>query len=168
VPATVGAHDGGEPVLAQLSQADRQVTELADPRRGIVVVGTNPGSHHLLPIAIAGLKSEHPLLTVIVRESSPEALSAELEAGNIDLIVGRFTSATTESELRTPLYDECSEIYTRAHHPLARPRTVTFADLGDYPWIIPSVETALGREIKQLFAGHAMPLPDNRVEAPSY
>ena len=66
----VGPHNAGEPVLTQLSQADRQVTELADPRRGTVVVGTNPGSHHLLPMAIAGLKSEHPLLTVIVRELS--------------------------------------------------------------------------------------------------
>jgi DNA-binding transcriptional LysR family regulator len=66
----VGPHNAGEPVLTQLSQADRQVTELADPYRGTVVVGTNPGSHHLLPMAIAGLKSEHPLLTVIVRELS--------------------------------------------------------------------------------------------------
>jgi DNA-binding transcriptional LysR family regulator len=66
----VGPHNAAEPVLAQLSQADRQVTELADPRRGTVVVGTNPGSHHLLRMAIAGLKSEHPLLTVIVRELS--------------------------------------------------------------------------------------------------
>jgi DNA-binding transcriptional LysR family regulator len=155
-------------VLAQLSQADRQVTELADPGRGTVVVGTNPGSHHLLPIAIAGLKSEHPLLTVIVRESSPEALSAELEAGNIDLIVGRFTSPATESEVRTPLYDEFIEIYARAQHPLAQQRTINFADLGDYPWIIPGTETALRREIIQLFARHGMALPDNRVEAPSW
>ncbi len=155
-------------VLAQLSQADRQVTEFTDPRRGTVVVGTNPVSHHLLPIAIAGLKSEHPLLTVIVRESSPEALSAELEAGNIDLIVGRFTSPTTESEVRTPLYDEFIEIYARAQHPLAQQRTINFADLGDYPWIIPGTETALRREVIQLFARHAMPLPDNRIEAPSW
>jgi DNA-binding transcriptional LysR family regulator len=155
-------------VLAQLSQADRQVTELTDPRRGTVVVGTNPVAHHLLPIAIAGLKSEHALLTVIVRESSPEALSAELEAGNIDLIVGRFTSPTTESEVRTPLYDEFIEIYSRAQHPLAQQRTINFADLGDYPWVIPGTETALRREIEQLFARHAMPLPDNRIEAPSW
>ena len=50
-------------VLAQLSQAGRQATELADPDRGTVVVGTNPGgSNLLLAQAIAGLKSERPLL----------------------------------------------------------------------------------------------------------
>jgi DNA-binding transcriptional LysR family regulator len=114
------------------------------------------------------LKGERPLLTVIVRESPPAALSVELQAGRIDLIVGRFTSPTTESEIRTPLYDESIEIFTRAQHPLAQRRTIALADLGDYPWIIPGTETALRREMEQLFARHAMPLPENRIEAPSY
>jgi DNA-binding transcriptional LysR family regulator len=174
IPTTVGEVFTGHAraVLAQLSQADRQVTELADPEvadphRGTVVVGANPGSM-LVPQAIAGLKSERPLLTVIVREGSPEALSALLEAGRIDLIVGRFTSPMTESEVRISLYDESVEICTRAQHPLAHRCTINFADLGDYPWIIPGTEMALRREIEQLFARHAMPLPDNRVEAPSW
>jgi DNA-binding transcriptional LysR family regulator len=175
IPTTVGDAFTGHAraVLAQLSQAGRQVTELADPEladpdRGTVVVGTDPAASNMfLAQAIAGLKSQRPLLTVIVRESSPEALSAELEAGRIDLIVGRFTSPTTESEVRTPLYDESVEICTRAQHPLAQRRTITLADLGDYPWIIPGTETALRCEIEQFFARHAMPLPENRIEAPS-
>jgi DNA-binding transcriptional LysR family regulator len=167
IPTTVGQAftRHARAVLAQLSQADRQVTELADPHRGTVVVGTWPaGSNMLLAQAIAGLKSERPLLTVIVRSSSPEALSADLVAGNIDLIVGRFTSPTTEFEVRTTLYDERIEICTRAQHPLAHQRTITFADLGDYPWIIPDTGSALRPGIDQLFARHGMRLPDNRIE----
>jgi DNA-binding transcriptional LysR family regulator len=170
-PTTIGEAFTGHAraVLAQLSQAGRQVTELADPHRGTVVVGTYPGaSNMLLCQAIAGLKGERPLLTVIVRESSPEALSVELQAGRIDLIVGRLTSPTTESEIRTPLYHESVEIFTRAQHPLAQRRTIALADLGDYPWIIPGTETALRRAVEQLFARHAMGLPENRIEAPSY
>jgi DNA-binding transcriptional LysR family regulator len=170
-PTTIGEAFTGHAraVLARLSQAGRQMTELADPHHGTVVVGTYPaGSNMLLCQAIAGLKSEHPLLTVIVRESSPEAMSVELEAGRIDLIVGRFTSPTTESEIRIPLYDESIELCTRAQHPLAQRRTIAFADLGDYPWIIPGTETPLRRAVEQLFARHAMGLPENRIEAPSY
>jgi DNA-binding transcriptional LysR family regulator len=169
-PTTIGEAFTGHAraVLAQLSQAGRQVTELADPHRGTVVVGTCPaGSNMLLSQAIVGLKGERPLLTVIVRESSPEVLSAELQAGRIDLIVGRFTTPAAESEMRTPLDDEFIEICTRAQHPLAQRRTITLADLGDYPWIIPGAETALRREIEQIFARHVMPLPENRIEAPS-
>jgi DNA-binding transcriptional LysR family regulator len=170
-PTTIGEAFTGHAraVLAQLSQAGRQVTELADPDRGTVVVGTNPaGSNLLLAQAIAELKSERPLLTVIVRESSPEAMSTELQAGRIDLIVGRFTSPTTESQIRTTLYDEPIEIFTRAQHPLAQQRTIALADLRDYPWIIPGTETAMRREVEQLFARHTMTLPENRIEAPSY
>jgi DNA-binding transcriptional LysR family regulator len=168
-PTTIGEAFTGHAraILAQLSQAGRQVTEFADADRGTVVVGANPGSHTLLPQAIAGLKRQHPLLTVIVRESSPEALSADLEAGRIDLIVGRFTS-TAEFEVRTPLYDESIEICARAQHSLAQRRAITFADLGAYPWVIPGTESALRREVEQLFARHAMALPDNRVEASSW
>jgi DNA-binding transcriptional LysR family regulator len=169
-PTTIGEAFTGHAraVLAQLSQAGRQVTEFADADRGTVVVGTNPGaSNLLLAQAIAGLKSERPLLTVIVRESFPEALSADLEAGRIDLIVGRFTS-TTEFEVRMPLYDEFIEICARAQHPLAQRCTINFADLGAYPWVIPGTESALRREIDQLFARHAMPLPENRIETPSW
>jgi DNA-binding transcriptional LysR family regulator len=168
-PTTIGGTFTGHAraILAQLSQAGRQVTEFADADRGTVVVGANPGSHMLLPQAMARLKRQRPLLTVIVRESSPEALSVDLEGGRIDLIVGRFTS-TTESEMRIPLYNELIEIFTRAQHPLTQRCTINFADLGDYPWIIPGTESALRREVEQLFARHAMPLPDNRVETTSW
>jgi DNA-binding transcriptional LysR family regulator len=105
---------------------------------------------------------------VIVRESFPEALSAELQAGSIDLIVGRLTSPTTESQIRTPLYEEPIEIFTRAQHPLTQRCTIDFPDLGDYPWIIPGTETATRREVEQLFARHAMALPENRIEAASW
>jgi DNA-binding transcriptional LysR family regulator len=168
-PTTIGGTFTGHAraILAQLSQAGRQVTEFTDAHRGTVVVGANPGSHMLLPQAMARLKRQRPLLTVIVRESSPEALSVDLEGGRIDLIVGRFTS-TTESEMRIPLYNELIEIFTRAQHPLTQRCTINFADLGDYPWIIPGTESALRREVEQLFARHAMPLPDNRVETTSW
>jgi DNA-binding transcriptional LysR family regulator len=70
--------------------------------------------------------------------------------------------------VRIPLYDECIEIFTRAQHPLTQRYTINFADLGGYPWIIPGTESALRPEIDQLFARHGMPLPDDRIEAPSW
>jgi DNA-binding transcriptional LysR family regulator len=99
---------------------------------------------------------------------APARHNLAAEMARTRLIVGRFTSPMTESEVRISLYDESVEICTRAQHPLAHRCTINFADLGDYPWIIPGTEMALRREIEQLFARPAMPLPDNRVEAPSW
>lgn len=156
-------------VLAQLNQASRHVVELAEADRGTVIVGTHlAGSNVLLPQAIARLKQAHPLLTVAVREGSPESLLVELAAGRIDVIVGRLTSPTTASTLRTPLYEEQIEVFAGAHHPLTDRTDLALRDLEQYPWILPGTETALRRELEEAFARAGMALPVNRVEATSF
>ncbi|MCA1007051.1 LysR family transcriptional regulator [Rhodococcus hoagii] len=156
-------------VIAQLTQAGRHVVELADADRGTVVVGTHlAGSNVLLPGAIARLKKERPLLTVVVREGTPEMLLTELQSGRIDLIVGRLTSPTDEMAVRRTLYAESVELVTRRGHPLAGRSEIQLSDLTQYPWILPGVETALRRELEEFFARNSLALPENRVEATSF
>ncbi|NKR75169.1 LysR family transcriptional regulator [Rhodococcus hoagii] len=156
-------------VIAQLTQAGRHVVELADADRGTVVVGTHlAGSNVLLPGAIARLKRERPLLTVVVREGTPEVLLTELQSGRIDLIVGRLTSPTDEMAVRRTLYAESVELVTRRGHPLAGRSGIELGDLTQYPWILPGVETALRRELEEFFARNSLALPENRVEATSF
>ncbi|MEO6794784.1 MAG: LysR substrate-binding domain-containing protein [Mycobacterium sp.] len=155
-------------VLAQLAQAGRHVTELADAHRGTVVVGTDPGgANQLLLRAIARLKTDRPQLTVLVREHAAEVLSVELGAGRVDLVVGRRGASVAVGETRTPLYTEPVGPFARGAHPLLSQHAVTFADLAAYPWIVPGVETGLRREVEHLFARHGLPLPENRVEVTS-
>ena len=60
-------------VIVQLRQAERQIDLLSRAELGAVTVGTHlAGSNLLLPRAIAALKEEHPRLTVIVREATPD------------------------------------------------------------------------------------------------
>lgn len=156
-------------VLAQLEQAGRHVAELADAERGTVVVGTHlAGSNMLLPRAIAAIKTERPYLTIVVREGSPEALLVELEAGRVDLIIGRLTAPSDERIERRKLYDESVDLVVRNAHPLAGATDVALADLAQYPWILPGAETALRRELEQLFTRNDFPLPANRVETTSF
>ena len=78
-------------VLAELRIADEEVRLLQSGRLGTVTVGTHlAGSNLLLPRAIAGLKAEHPRLTVVVREGTPDTLQQLLLAGDLDLTVGRL------------------------------------------------------------------------------
>ncbi|MFD9550617.1 LysR substrate-binding domain-containing protein [Nocardia salmonicida] len=156
-------------VMAQLNQAGRHVVELAEADRGTVVVGTHlAGSNVLLPVAIARLKDEHPLLTVVVHEGAPAALLVELQAGRIDLIVGRLTSPTDHTAVREPLYDESVDLVTRAGHPLDGSADVTLDDLRGYPWILPGTDTVLRRELETFLARNGIQLPGNRVEATSF
>ncbi|MBQ0863552.1 LysR substrate-binding domain-containing protein [Streptomyces sp. RK75] len=156
-------------VLAQLTQAGRHVMELAEADRGTVVVGTHlAGSNVLLPRAIAALKQRHPYLTVIVREASPEALLLELEAGRADLIVGRLTAPSGEGMVRRTLYDESVGLVVRVSHALADRPGIELAELMEYPWILPGPQTALRREVEELFTRHGFGLPENRVETTSF
>ncbi|MCY4669401.1 MAG: LysR substrate-binding domain-containing protein [Rhodococcus sp.] len=156
-------------VIAQLTEAGRHVVELADANRGTVIVGTHlAGSNVLLPGAIARLKVHHPLLTVVVREGTPEQLLTDLEAGRIDLIVGRLTSPTDDTATRRNLYAESVELVTRVDHPLAHREAVQLEELRGFPWILPGVETVLRRELEEFFARNGLPLPENRVEATSF
>ncbi|MEW2506255.1 LysR substrate-binding domain-containing protein [Amycolatopsis sp. CA-161197] len=156
-------------ILAQARQAARHVVELAGAERGTVVVGTHLfGSNVLLPRAIAALKAERPNLTVAVRDGTPESLLVELSAGRLDLIVGRLTQISDEGFLRRKLYDESVVLVVRAAHPLAGAKTVDLATVAEYPWILPGPETALRRELEELFHNNDVLLPANRVEATSF
>ncbi|WIX81870.1 LysR substrate-binding domain-containing protein [Amycolatopsis carbonis] len=156
-------------ILAQARQAARHVVELAGAERGTVVVGTHLfGSNVLLPRAIAALKAERPNLTVAVRDGTPESLLVELSAGRLDLIVGRLTQISDEGFLRRKLYDESVVLVVRASHPLAAAKTVDLATVAGYPWILPGPETALRRELEELFHSNDVLLPANRVEATSF
>ncbi|MGW3950204.1 LysR substrate-binding domain-containing protein [Streptomyces sp. NPDC004752] len=156
-------------MLAQASEAGRHIVELADAARGTVVVGTHlAGSNVLLPHAIAMLKQQRPHLTVVVREASPKALLVEMEAGRVDLIVGRLTAPSDDRWERQKLYDESIELAVRATHPLAGRTDVEVPVLAEYPWILPGRETSLRGELEGFFARHGISLPANRVETTSF
>lgn len=156
-------------VLAQLTQAARHVEEIGDATRGRVVVGTHlAGSNLLLPRAIAHLKADHPHLTVVVREGTPETLLVELSAGRVDLIVGRLTGPGAEGVRRMTLYQESVRLVVGTHHPLADREELELDELAGFPWIVPGPETVLRHELEGYFARNGFDLPRNRVEATSF
>ncbi|MDT3440084.1 LysR substrate-binding domain-containing protein [Pseudofrankia sp. BMG5.37] len=126
--------DHARAVLAQLRSASDHLAELAGADAGTVAVGTYlAGSNLLLPLAIGRLKSERPKVTVIVREANPEALTAELLAGTLDLVVGRLTVLDDAERLRQEtLYREPIRLVARTGHPAAT-RTSQIADLPGSP-----------------------------------
>lgn len=155
-------------VLAQLTQAGRHVAELADAGLGTVTVGSHlAGSNLLLPRAIARLKAERPHVTVVIREATPEALLADLEAGRVDFIVGRITAMPGRAFAQRRLYDEPVRLVVRRGHPAVALKRPTMADLIDYPWVLPGAETALRGELEQVLLRHDLPLPANRIECTS-
>ncbi|MBN9610842.1 MAG: LysR family transcriptional regulator [Actinobacteria bacterium 69-20] len=161
--------DHARSVLAQLRQAARHVEEIADARRGQVVVGTHlAGSNLLLPRAIAELKKGHPLLSVVVREGSPETLQTDLRAGRVDVIVGRITRTASEALRHEVLYEEHVRLVVGDRHPLAGRPDATLAEVMHFPWILPGLDTGLRFELERFFSHGGFDLPANRVETTSF
>lgn len=156
-------------VISQVRQAERHVAELLDADRGTVVVGVHlTGSNALVPRAVATLKARHPMLTVELYEALPQRLLIELEAGRLDLVVGRLTRPTDEHFIRRRLHDEAVSLAVRADHPLARKGRFPVSELSDYPWIMPSSEARLRGELEVFFGEQGIELPANRVETTSF
>ncbi|WP_141211179.1 LysR substrate-binding domain-containing protein [Enemella dayhoffiae] len=155
-------------VLAQLRAAEEHLAVLSSGELGQAFVGTHlAGSNLLLPRAIAALKRQHPLLTVTVREATPDTLHQQLIAGELDVVVGRLTPTTNDQLQQIRLYDEPIRLVARPAHPAHELAEPSLADLTDYPWIFPVAETALRSELEQVFLAEDVPLPANRVECTS-
>ena len=155
-------------VLAELRTAGEEVRLLQSGQLGTVTVGTHlAGSNLLLPRAIAALKAEHPRLTVVVREGTPDTLQQLLLAGDLDLTVGRLSSTVPVRLEQERLHQEPIRLVARAGHPVHGGSRVSLADLIAYPWIFPVAQTALRAELEAVFFHEGLPLPADRVECTS-
>lgn len=155
-------------VLAQLRQADQQIALLSRAELGSVGVGTHlAGSNLLLPYAIAAVKQEHPKLTVVVREGTPDVLENALLAGETDMTVGRLAVHATATLRQERLYLEPIRLVARRDHPVHALRRPSLHQLADYPWIFPVEQTALRAELESTFLHEGVPIPDNRIECTS-
>ncbi len=155
-------------VLAQLQEADSQLELLQRGEIGRVRVGTHlAGSNLLLPRAIARLKQEHPRLTVIVREATPDLLQNLLLAGELDLTIGRLSVEAAPHLRHQWLHLEPIRLVARVGHPVHSRRQPTLATLARYPWIFPLEQTALRAELVEIFVAAGVEIPQNRIECTS-
>ncbi len=168
-PAGLTFLDHARSILTQLTAAAVDVDDLAHGRAGTVAVGTHlAGTNILLPQALRTYKEERPSVTVIVREGTPSSLTTSLLAGELDLVVGRLVpSAERDVLMQVPLYREPVRLVVGRQHPCADSSQLTLAELFDYPWILPDEQTALRRELEQVFLNAGLDVPANRVECTS-
>ncbi|MFD0905297.1 LysR family transcriptional regulator [Actinomadura sediminis] len=156
-------------VLAELRRAGERISGLADGEVGTVTIGTLlAGSNVLLPRAIAALKAARPGITVIVQEATFDAQVPRLLDGEIDLILGRLNPIGEQPALRQiTLYGEPVRLVARRDHPARERPGLSLADLLGYPWVLPLEQTALRRELEQVFRAEGLEPPANLVECTS-
>lgn len=121
----------------------------------------------LLTHAIIALKKAYPLLSVDVTLDTSDRLFELLREGVLDVAIGRVRGDQWADYVFTPLENEELAIVVGVHHPLAKKKSVAFASLLDYPWILQPTGSPMREVLEQEFRMQQAPLPRGLIETAS-
>lgn len=154
-------------VLGDLAQARDELRDLMLGASGKAAVGALPAAAPaLLPRAVALLKQQSPGTTVFIREGTMDTLLPELRAGKLDLIVGTLPHNGAGRDLEEKiLFEERTTVVAGRAHALTRRGKLEWADLGDYPWVLPPAGSLLRDPLEAAFHRHGVPIPNNSIES---
>jgi DNA-binding transcriptional LysR family regulator len=149
-----------------------------DPQTGTqrITVGAMPVSRaRVLPAALARFHAQHPDVEVIVVEGSHGELVEPLRDGSVDLMIGALRDPSPGPDLtQRPLFPDQAIVLARAGHPLAAltgdgpaPVLPPLADLGRFPWILPSFGAPLRVGFEAIFAAQGITPPQVPIQCGS-
>lgn len=120
----------------------------------------------LLPLSVALLKRQSPETNVLLREGTMERLLPQMLQGDIDIIVGRLAEKHSLPDLESKvLAQEPIVLVARPGHPLLQHERLDWADIMQYPWVLPSSEGLLHEPLERTFEQQGLPMPSDFVEA---
>lgn len=153
-------------ILASLTQMRHELHALQSGASGKVHVGALPAmTPGLLPQALALLKQQTPLTSVIVQEGSMDALLPELRRGAVDLVVGRLINRIGADDLaEEALYQGQNVVVVAKGHPLTHQTQLNWSDLAGYPWVLPPVGSLSREPLENALQQNGGSLPADHVE----
>lgn len=127
-------------IVARIECAEEELAALAGLRGGRLRLACfQSAGATLVPRAVAEFHRRHPDVELSMIEAEPDAASAALKAGDIDLaLVYDFEAlpGMLDGELDlTHLVDDAYEAIVRKDHRLAEKRQLRLSDLAEEPWI---------------------------------
>lgn len=152
--------------LAELDAGHQEIMELVSGLSGRVAVGSvlTP-STTLLPAAVVALKATQPRLHVAITIDTSQVLVQQLQAGALDLVIGRVLDTERAAQLHVePLIDEPHSLIVRAGHPLAGHGGLDLAALARQAWILPPAGSILRDRLAACFIGAGLDPPQQAVE----
>ena len=138
-------------VLAELKLLDSQLDQLTRDTSVVVTVGALPvAAVGVMPGVIARLAEKRDDLQIRLVQGLSEQLVPELNAGNLDLIVGRIYPLSPDGLTRETLYHEPISLMAHPDHAIFQAPGPTLERLAKVKLVLPTVATRLGQEIDHL------------------
>jgi molybdate transport repressor ModE-like protein len=129
-------------ILAQLSDAERELAAIAGLRGGRVRLASFPSAGAtLVTEAVSRFQRLHPEVELSLSEGEPDTTIPALKRGDFDLAVvfdyrhAHGTSILSDDLDCMHLLDDPMRVVLPADHPLARRKTVRLEQLADEAWV---------------------------------
>jgi DNA-binding transcriptional LysR family regulator len=136
-------------VLARLEEAQQELGEIAELRRGRLRLASFPTAiATLVPRAVAQFNQRHPDVELTVLDDHRQGLLARLAHWQLDLVLNYDHAALPEPSVqleRTHLLDDPFDLIVPEGHRLARRSGIALEELAGETWIGGSPESAYAR-----------------------
>jgi DNA-binding transcriptional LysR family regulator len=152
----------------QLRDAVLAIGSLDSSPAGQVTIGAGPAwLRRILPEAVSSAVQRNPGLNVHVVGGFDDSLLKDLRAGVLDFVVAELPEAKSATDLSlTRLVQDDLGVAARNGHPLTC-SSCRLADLLEFPWVMPPVNTRARRRLDALFVAANLPAPEVRIETVS-
>ncbi len=136
---------------------------------GSVKVGSLPYTRtFLIPKAVNNLLIDYPELDVSTLESPYGIMEAALRSGEIDFIIGAVRSSEESSDITTEiLFEDKLSIIARKDHPLSEKKQISFNELSDQKWVLPSSQTPAWKLLEETMNRHGLSMPQHAIKTSS-
>lgn len=132
-------------VLGEVGRTNAELLSLAKGDVARLHIGSvTAGIAHLIPRAVLAFQARHADVSFQVTEGGFNALLSGLEEREYDLVVGSIDARAYGQHLEHEvLFADDIAIVVGPTHPLATTRTVSWADVFGFPWLMPPRETLM-------------------------
>lgn len=153
-------------ILINISQARDELRALSSGTEARIHIGVLPGSSSiLLPRALALLKQRAPSTSVLVTEGTSTSLMPELWQGKLEMIVGRLPRRDVLAGFEEKeLLEDPVVMLTRRDHPLVHKKKLKWADLQNFPWVLPPAGSLLRDPLERILERHDITLGSHNIE----
>jgi DNA-binding transcriptional LysR family regulator len=156
-------------ILLELSEANREITDLRNGTGGSVFLGavTAPAVQIIVP-AIRKIREKYPRININVAVETSNVLARELLASRYDFILARIPEdMNARLFVAQEVGVEKACLVVRRDHPLAQLQTIDVAALSDHDWVFQLVGSLLNRSVEKLFLARGAALPSRIVNTSS-
>lgn len=153
--------------LGQLDRAAFDIEAMTSGVSGSVAVGVvSSVAPTLLPSTISLFKRSTPQANVSVSEGHFVELLPQLEAGALDLLIARVWQPQELAGIdQMALFSEPVVVVAGRDHQLAQEAAVKWADVANFPWILPKPNSVARQAVDALFAANGLSSPTNTVSS---